>query len=74
MAVLMNMSSYEIESGQSVKTRYGEEVLYSGWNPAVMLACQQPLPCGTEKRVEMPSSLADADTELFLHRMYLCQR
>ena len=38
MDIGMNMDSCEIEC-DSMEDEYGEEVLYSGWNPAVTLVC-----------------------------------
>jgi hypothetical protein len=73
MGVVMNMSSYEIERDDAMEAEYGEEVLCSGWNPAVSLACQQyPLP-ETARQMAMPSSLAMADAEMFLQKMYAWQ-
>lgn len=69
MQVTMDMSSYEIERGDAPEAAYGEEVMYSGWNPMVALAVAQ-----TERGMTMPSSLAVADAETFLEKMYACQR
>ncbi len=74
MGVLMNMSSYEIEHDDTREAEYGEEVLCSSWNPAVALACQlHGLPL-TDRQITMPSSLATVDAEVFLQKMYACQR
>lgn len=74
MGVVMNMSSYEIERNDAMEAKYEEEVLCSGWNPAVALACQQySLPLA-EKQMAMPSSLATVDAEAFLQKMYAFQR
>jgi hypothetical protein len=74
MGVVMNMSSYEIERDDAMEAEYGEEVLYSGWNPAIALTCQQHLLHGTDGPMTMPSSLATVDAEVFLQKMYACQR
>ena len=72
MGIVMNMSSYEIEREDATKFEYGEEVLCSGWNPAVALACQQH--AVAERQMTMPSSLAAMDAEAFLQKMYAFQR
>ena len=72
MGIVMNMSSYEIEC-DSMENEYGEEAMYAGWNPAVAWVCQQQLaPCGNQ--ATMPTDLAMVDAELFLKKMYACQR
>jgi hypothetical protein len=73
MGVVMNMSNYEIERDDAMEAEYGEEVLYSGWNPAVALACQQHSLQDAGGSVTMPSSLATVDAEVFLQKMYACQ-
>ena len=70
MGVVMDMSSYEIERSE---TEYGEEVLCSGWNPALNLACQQ-IPQTEAEHGKLPPSLATVDAETFLQRMYTYQR
>ena len=72
MGIVMNMSSYEVERDNAMEAEYGEEVLCSGWNPAVALACQPY--AQTERHLNMPSSLATADAEAFLQKMYAFQR
>ena len=74
MGTVMNMSSYEIEQNEIPSAEYGEEVLYSGWNPAVALMCQQYASVGTEQPMAIPCSLAAADTDTFLEKMYAFQR
>ena len=73
MGVVMNMSSYEIER-DSMEAEYGEEVMCAGWNPAVALICQQQMVVPTDKQMAMPADLATVNAELFLQRMYTCQR
>ena len=70
MGTVMNMGSYEIEHDEALEARYGEEVLCSGWNPAVALMCQQQ----AEHSMTMPSSLATIDADAFLEKMYAFQR
>ena len=74
MGIVMSMSSYEIERDDAMETEYGEEVLCSGWNPAVALACQQHALPRTDRQMTMPSSLATMDAEVFLQKMYAWQR
>jgi len=38
MGIGMKMDSCEVEC-DSIEGEYGEEILYSGWNPAVSLVC-----------------------------------
>jgi hypothetical protein len=73
MGIVMNMSSYEIERNDAVEAEYGEEVLCSGWNPAVALACQQHALPTADSKMAMPSSLAAMDAEAFLQKMYAWQ-
>lgn len=73
MGVVMNMSSYEIERDSTMEAEYGEEVLCSGWNPVIALACQQYSRPFSDRPMTMPSSLATVDTETFLQKMYACQ-
>lgn len=73
MQIIMDMSSYEIEHN-STDEEYSEEVMRSGWNPAVNLACQQVMTESTCKKSAMPPELATVDPELFLQKMYAYQR
>jgi hypothetical protein len=74
MGVVMNMNSYEIECDDAMEAEYGEEVLCSGWNPVVALACQQHTLSRANRQMTIPSSLATVDAEVFLQKMYACQR
>lgn len=65
MAIVMDMESYLVAREEA---EYGEEVLCSGWNPALALA----FPERVEKA--MPAALATADMEAFLRKMYVFQR
>jgi hypothetical protein len=68
MAIVMNMSSYEIERG-SVEAEYGKEALCSGWNPALAQLRLQPFIASNDKQRTMPADLATVNVELFLQRM-----
>lgn len=72
MGIVMDMSSYEIERSNAPEAGYDDEVLYSGWNPTVALACQHAVT--HERNMIMPSSLASVDAETFLEKMYAYQR
>lgn len=74
MGVVMGMSSYEIERDDVTESEYGKEVLCSGWNPAIAMACQQHALPRTDRQMTIPSSLATVDVEAFLQKMYTCQR
>lgn len=73
MGIVMDMSSYEIESDPS-DVGYSDEVLCSGWNPAINLICQQVVVEQTSRKTSMPAELAIVDAELFLQKMYSYQR
>jgi len=69
MSVLtMDMSSYEVERCETAASDYGDEVLSAGWIPALGLreACSE--------HVEMPTVPRIMDVDLFLRKMYRCQR
>ena len=69
MSVLtMDMSSYEVERCETAASGYGDEVLSAGWVPALGLreACSE--------HVEMPAVPRIMDVDLFLRKMYRCQR
>lgn len=69
MAIVMNMTSYEIERDVSMEAEYADEIACAGWNPSVSLACQQHV--RSEKRFTMPAELAEVDVEQFLQKMYV---
>lgn len=67
MAIVMNMSSYEIER-DSPEAGYDHQALYYGQNPAARLSLQ-PLISTNNKQITMPADLATENIELFLRRM-----
>ncbi|MDH4284783.1 MAG: hypothetical protein OEV35_05645 [Gallionellaceae bacterium] len=73
MGIVMDMSSYEIER-DPLDVEYSEEVMCSGWNPAINLMCQQVMVGSASSKSSMPAELAMVDAELFLQKMYACQR
>lgn len=81
MGTTMNMSSDEIEQNEMV-TEYGEEIMCTGWNPAVDLVCEQLLQLPTDEQLAMaadltaqdtPADLSTAISEIFLRKMYSYQ-
>lgn len=72
MSTVMDMSSHEIEADPAT-AEYNEYVEYSGWNPAVALVCQ-PQPDALADQPVLPPDLATEDVNLFLDRIYACQR
>jgi len=74
MGIVMNMGSYEIDRNEALETEYSEEVLCSGWNPALVMACQQATPPLADGHLTIPSSLTSVDPEAFLQKMYAWQR
>ncbi|MDD5299948.1 MAG: hypothetical protein PHD65_05585 [Gallionella sp.] len=70
--VTMNMSDYEIKRDGSKMEEYGDEVLCAGWNPS--LALQQHTDTERSQTPAMPRELAAIDINIFLKKMYACQR
>lgn len=73
MSIVMNMSSHEIESSLK-KTEYGDEVMYAGWVPAVALMCLPQPFVSTNKPTTIPTDLTTVNADLFMQKMYACQR
>lgn len=63
---IMNMSQGNIERDGSLNAEYDDEVMCSGWNPA--LAMTQLVP--ESKHASFPAELATVDVENFLKKMY----
>lgn len=69
MSVLtMDMSGYEVQRSETAISEYGDEVLSAGWVPALGLreACSE--------HVELPFVPRIMDVDVFLRKMYRCQR
>ncbi len=64
----MDMSSYEIERVETTSSDYGDEVLCAVWIPALALHHE------CVSKAAMPVGLMNADIDLFLRKMYACQR
>jgi len=82
MKTTMDMSSYEIEQ-DAMESEYGEEIMSSGWNPAVDMVCEQLLQVPTDEQMAMAAELptlnsvdevSTAVSEIFLRKMYSYQR
>lgn len=67
MAIVMNMSSYEIERDPP-EAGYDKRALYYWQNPAAQLSLQ-PLISTNHKQPSMPADLATINVELFLRRI-----
>ena len=74
MAIAMNMNNYEIKNDDLPEIQYSDEVLCSGWHPVIEQISQQCVMTETDKRPSLPASLVMADAEVFLQKMYACQR
>lgn len=70
--LILDMSSYEAELNDSTAKEYNDEVLYTGWVPA--LALQQSQSQGFANKASIPESLASMDAGGFLRKMYAYQR
>ena len=68
MAIVMNMSSYEIKHSP-VESGYDKETLRSDWNPVLARLSLQPVVSTANKQRTMPAELATVNVELFLQRM-----
>jgi len=71
MAIVMDMSSYAVERVEEIVETYDDEVMYAGWNPQLTLAETAHI---APAHPVFPSSLAEADIEAFLQKMYANQR
>jgi len=74
MAIALNMNNYKIENDDLLEVRYGDEVLFSGWNPVIEQVSQQCINSEIDKSPSMPLSLALVDSEVFMQKMYAYQR
>ena len=67
-AFVMDMNGYSIEQ-DAAADEYGDEVMEAGWNPQLVQASQNPV-APTDRHVELPAGLVNADIDGFLKRMY----
>ncbi|GAB4413119.1 MAG: hypothetical protein OHK0054_01650 [Sideroxydans sp.] len=68
MAIVMDMSSYQLESAEAATERYNDEILYAGWNPQISLNAPSET-CDAAERSPFPPALAEIDIEAFLRLM-----
>lgn len=73
MAIVMNMSDYEIER-EPLEVEYSEEIMYSGWNPEVETVHEQLQIAPTTEQASIPEDLATVAAGLFLRKMYSYSR
>lgn len=67
MKITMDMSSHEIEQDETEFEEYGEEIMNSGWNPAVDLVS------GLQE-LEIPADVTtDVVAEIVLRKLYSYQ-
>lgn len=69
MAIVMNMSGYEIEREVLVVEEYGDEVMCAEWNPQLALVSERPV-AAVDKHIALPRELANVDVDTFLNKMY----
>jgi len=74
MHIVSDISSYEMEVGESEDWDYGVEALCSDWNNEALAVGEQlemhraaTVPCNGDG---MPATLADRDLDTFLEQMY----
>jgi hypothetical protein len=72
MAIMMNMSGYEIEREEVAIEEYGDEVMCAGWNPQLALVGDRHV-AEMDKHAVFPRELANVDVETFLQKMYKYQ-
>jgi hypothetical protein len=69
MAIVMNMSGYEIEREVlAADDEYGDEVMYAEMIPQLVVNDSHVSEVG--KRTDIPAELANVDVDAFLKRMY----
>ncbi len=72
MASVMSMGDKETGGMVELVETYGDEVMYAGWNPQLASACERQVATGRQNFI--PPSLAEAEINAFLQKMYACQR
>ncbi|MGC2047775.1 MAG: hypothetical protein WA635_04105 [Gallionella sp.] len=71
MKITMDMSSYEIEQDATEFEEYGEEIMNTGWNPAVEMVCGLQEIQEIETSAEVTSAVV---AEIVLRKMYSYQQ
>jgi len=62
----MNMCQGNIERDESLNAEYDDEIMCSGWNPALSMSQLVT----EDKHTSFPAELAAVDVETFLKKMY----
>ena len=62
MKTTMDMSSYEIEQ-DAIEVEYEDEILCTGWNPAVDLVCEQLSQIPADKCIAMEADFSTLSSE-----------
>ena len=73
MAIVMNMSGYEVERALVAPGEYDDEVMCAGWNPQLATIGNEPVG-RMDGHVAFPAELANVDADAFLQKMYRYQR
>jgi hypothetical protein len=68
-ADVMNIGEPDIENETAVREEYGDEVMYSGWNPQIAAAIELSFAAISNDKT-LPAGLANADVDSFLKSMY----
>jgi len=70
MKITMDMSSYDIEQDENTFEEYGEEIMNTGWNPAVEMVCGLQEVQEIEAPVDVTTSVV---AEIVLRKLYSYQ-
>ncbi|MBI5891939.1 MAG: hypothetical protein HZB47_14925 [Nitrosomonadales bacterium] len=73
MAIVMNMSGYEVEREVEAADEYGDEVMCAEWVPALAQMNDGHV-VEMDKHTPFSPELAIADVDVFLEKMYRNQR
>ncbi len=69
MAIVMNMSGYEIEREERAVEEYDDEVMYAELVPQ-LVPVNDSYVTEMGKRADISAELADVDVDAFLRKMY----
>jgi hypothetical protein len=73
MAIVMNMSGYEIEREEEAVEEYGDDVMCAEWIPALQQVSDRHA-AEVDKHVAFTPELANLDVDAFLQNIYRNQR
>ncbi|MDX8399174.1 MAG: hypothetical protein R8K20_02875 [Gallionellaceae bacterium] len=74
MTIMMDMSSYVVESTPATDVSFADPLQQVDFGPHLELATQQHLLTLMQRYPALPVSLANADAEMFLQKMSAYQR